>query len=410
MVMLLRTKILLLENVRQALTASRSLASAGYEIVVSRGRSRSFVELSRSVSGYCAYENLEKYLESQKGKPIILFPVGEISLERMALEYDRFSRFATLVMPDPETVLFCLDKMRVYPLVSELKIPFPQTAHAFNPVLWRKAASEFGFPCIVKQKSSFQLVNQEKAVTFHNADELNVFLERVKDDPTSQSLILQKKVGGFRHNCQFAAVEGRIIAYFEQKVLRTHVLDGSGFGVESVSVAPDAKIRQYCDTLLEKLNYTGVGCIQFLVDESRGEICFLEINPRLDASCALPYYCGIDFPVLAVECAKKSVGLPYNLPKTEPAYLVNRGICWYLGDVTGFWHAVRNRKVSFVEAVGWFVRMHTTLLRNRYHMTGSLRDPLPTLYLCWTGGRYLLSRILKGYSRQSRLIFTRPMG
>src|SRR6185436_8912288 len=103
-----------------------------------------------------------------------------------------------------------------------------------------------------------------------------------------------------RPNCHFRAVDGKLQEYFEHIVVRTDRIDETGFEIDGVSVRPTPILRDHCAALISELNYTGVGCVQFLVDRGSGTAYFLEINPRLDATCALPYAIGVDFPLYAV--------------------------------------------------------------------------------------------------------------
>ena len=84
--------------------------------------------------------------------------------------------------------------------------------------------------------------------------------------------MLQKFAPGERHNCHIAADRGRILAYFQQKVLRTDELDGTGIGLDGVSVPVSPALRDYCERLVEALGYHGIGCIQFMVDEKSGAV------------------------------------------------------------------------------------------------------------------------------------------
>ncbi|HEX2198298.1 MAG TPA: hypothetical protein VHG88_06735, partial [Burkholderiales bacterium] len=77
--------------------------------------------------------------------------------------------------------------------------------------------------------------------------------------------------------------------------------------MHGVSVAPSAALRAYCERLTLGLRYTGIGCIQFLVDED-GAVAFLEFNARMDSTAMLPYRLGYDFPLLALRLADYAAG------------------------------------------------------------------------------------------------------
>jgi hypothetical protein len=81
----------------------------------------------------------------------------------------------------------------------------------------------------------------------------------------------ESEANGLRHDCHVAAADGKLIAYFHQEM---------------------PSLRVHCEALVKALRYTGVGCIQFLVDERSGSPAFLEFNARMDG-----------FPLLAMRLA-----------------------------------------------------------------------------------------------------------
>ncbi|MBI3544694.1 MAG: ATP-grasp domain-containing protein [Deltaproteobacteria bacterium] len=387
----MKENVLVLGNFRQTVTVVRSLGRSGYRIIVGRDKLKSFTELSRHVSDVWCYngdnrlqffKDLEAKLKTLGPRTTIVFPVGEFSLERMAAEAERFKGLATFVMPDPAIVARCLDKRATHELAAKLDVPVPPTVESFDREKWQASARTFGLPLVIKRASSFTPVFGEKAFIAKNEQAVKWFFDNVASDPEPNALLLQKFVKGFRHNCHFAAVDGKVAVYFEQRVLRTDSLNDSGYGVEGISVTPSPKLREYTERFVAALGYTGVGCTQFLVDDKAGSAYFLELNPRLDATCALPYQCGIDFPRLAVDCAKIRAGLtPTRVLASPKSYVIGRRAAWIVGDVFGLLNAVNHRKISALQAIGWVGKIILSALRNRHHITWDLRDPLPTLYL-----------------------------
>jgi biotin carboxylase len=393
-------------NFRQTLTVVRALGRAGYRVIVGRDRTRAFTEVSRHASGHWNYdgssresfvEGLVPYLKSER--PDFFFPIGELSLERVARDAAVIESLVTCVMPHPETVLRCLDKRAMNEVAAACGIPVPGgEPYAGSPDAWRLRARELGFPVIVKRKDSFALVQGRKALILRSADELDGFLAVIGEEPEPATLLLQKYAAGYRHNCHFAAADGELVAFFQQKVLRTDTPDGTGYGVEGISVPPSPVLRAHCERLLERLRYTGVGCVQFLVDDATGSVAFLELNPRLDATTALPYRCGYDFPRLAVELAayRRSREPSRRPAPLAVAYPVGARSYWFVGDLFGLLHCVNHRKVGAGEAAVWCLRMAAACLRSRYHLTWDARDPRPTLFLL----SEILSSILRRFRRR----------
>ena len=381
-------RIILLGTFKQTLTAVRSLGRAGMHVTLARfGGTPAYPERSRFATDHLSFgdcrdtpsfiDALETQLQDSNPQDTYLFPVGELSLERVASAYERFQDRATLVMPDAKTALNCLDKTFVHAVASELGLPLPETFSYTNTADWQTSANAIGFPVLIKRKTSQRLVDGKKALICRNPVELARFLLD-GNDPEPQSLLLQKYFEGIRHNCHFAALNGELVTFFQQKVLRTDTHDGTGYGVEGVSVAPNSQLRDLTARLVRRLDYSGVGCVQFLVNEATGECAFLEINPRLDATCALPLLCGVDFPQLAVACAAyRAHG--GTMPVGPASYPVGVGAYWMLGDLFGLLHALNHRKIGLTGALYWLGRTALACLSYRNHMTWSWSDPLPTL-------------------------------
>jgi hypothetical protein len=318
---------------------------------------------------------LEAYLRAER--PAYVLPLGETPLRRMLLAPERFVTHALWVMPDPDTIRLCFDKRLLYRITFELGIPTPRWHGYAHADVWRRQARQMGFPVVIKRKDSALPVRDRKALIFRTAEAFEALLETVPYDPDPGSLILQKFAPGERHNCHFAAAGGKILAFFQQKVLRTDELDGAGIGVEGISVPPSMGLRRHCERLLARLRYDGIGCIQFLVDERSA--AFLELNPRMDSTAALPYRLGHDFPLLAMRIAMR------HAPEAAPAperYACGRRYHWLYGDFVHWQECVRGGRIRPGEAARWAFAMLRLSLAAQ-HLTWDWADPLPTLHMYW---------------------------
>lgn len=390
-------RVLVLGDYRQTLTVVRSLGGAGYEVTLGTDQPRSSTGLSRHVADVWVYDNsssqrfcnhLEAFLRSER--PDFVFTVGESQLRRLIDMAARLEPLATWVNPDWQTVARCFDKRAMYELAPALGIPAMPWSPYTSAENWRKRAADMGYPVVVKRKDSAGRVLERKAVIYRSAEELEAFLAALAREPEPDSLILQKFAAGQRHNCHLAAADGKLIAYFQQKVLRTDEPDDTGIGVAGVSVAPSPELRAYCETLTRALGYTGIGCIQFLVDEASASVAFLEFNARMDSTAALPYRMGLDYPLLAMELAayRKARDAGRSdaarlLPQPHPA-LYQTGITYHslLGDLSTFFAERRRGKLGARASVARIAEMAWLSLRS-YHLTFDWRDPLPAAHMFW---------------------------
>jgi biotin carboxylase len=387
-----RGDVLVLGNYRHTLVVTRSLARAGYGVVVVNDRDdgkREFVEFSKSVSRVWRLpacrddasfiDALVAYLKGPGSGVKYVFPVGEISLRNLAEASARFENLATLVMPKAETALLCLDKRRIYERAQALGIPVAPWSDGEDRGRWKRKAVEYGFPVVIKRKNSFALVREKKAVIIGTESALDDFLKTLADDPDPSSLLLQKFVSGERRNCNIAAVDGKITAILETRTLRTDAADGTGYGVDVATVAVSEDLRRHCEALVADLRYTGIGMIQFLIDPANSAPSLLEINPRLGALAALPMFAGYDFPLMAVECAAdKGVG-PVPGSTAGPSYPVDMRAYWLYGDILGLLRHARRQPP--LESLRWGGRILLALCTHRRHVTWRWDDPLPTAYL-----------------------------
>ena len=340
-----KKKILVLENGRQTLIVIRSLANAEFDPIIGYlGRiGEKFVLSSRYAKETWLHPGLdeeEKFIEAltvflkKRSDIAYIFPTSETSLLLLARNYDKISGFCGILMASPIAIETCLDKARTYELVRDLNIPLPETSIVKNIADINSHIEKIGYPFILKPKTSRRPLYGKKCIICNTPDEYKKYFPKWPEK--YQDLILQRKVMGIRYSCLFTSFKGDIISYFEEKTLRTDAYDGTGNAVDSVSSSPSKQRKDYSELLTRKLDYTGIGCIQFLVNEGDGSTYFLEFNPRLDANIALPYYCGVDFPKQALEVYQHLRGEIISLPQYSRDYPVGISVsigCWEIYPV-----------------------------------------------------------------------------
>lgn len=380
--------ILVIGNYCQTITVIRSLSRAGYYVIVGRDDKKVFTQYSRYTNEVWRHPDILKsgkdfadalggFLAARKDVAMV-FPVGETDIDCLMRHGDAVPSSVELVMADPATVRICFDKFRIYELVTHLGIPHVEFHKVSSYAGLESSIGRLGYPCVVKPNNSKTAFFGMKAMILRTAADLKKMLPAWPDG--NEFLILQKFASGYRHNCHFVADRGRLLAYFEQRVLRTDVLDGTGAGVHGISHAPTARLREYCILLLQKLNYSGAGCAQFLVDDRSGMVNFLEINPRLDATCAVPFYCGYDFPRMAVLYAEYQRGALSQPPENTSAYAAGKHGVSLWRDILGWRQAVKTKKLDRKDSRAWLWNMMLTFMRGDFHLTWRWQDPLPTCY------------------------------
>jgi biotin carboxylase len=408
-------RVLVLGDYRQTVTVVRSLGRAGFEVTLGTDQAGSSTALSRFVSDVWLYDNatpqrfcnnLEAFLRSER--PDFVFTVGESQLRRLIEAAARFEPLSTWVNPDFATVARCFDKRAMYELAPAVGVPTVPWARFTSAEDWRSRALAMGYPVIVKRKDSASQVLERKALILQDPLELDAFLTALPREQDAASLVLQKFAPGVRHNCHIAAADGQLLAYFQQKVLRTDEPDDTGIGVAGVSVQPSRALRAHCEALTRALRYTGIGCIQFLIDERTGSAAFLEFNARMDSTAALPYRMGIDYPLLGVQLAAYRAARAAGredawrlLPSPAPEdYAAGKTYHWLYGDLGACLAEVRAGALGPARLPARLLDMAALALTS-HHLTFDLRDPLPSLHMFWR--KYLRAPLRR------RLPVSRPL-
>ena len=381
-------EVLVIGNYRQTLTVIRSLARANYKVILGRSEPGVFTQYSRYIKEIWEHPGIDCHSEEfltalstfakSRNAPICIFPAGDSEVSVLARHFPELPPATVAVMPSPATVLTCLNKVTFYELAIRIGLPVAEFQLAKSlPELMAKAES-IGFPCVVKPIGPLTDFRDQKAVILHKRDELPRKLPSWP--PGHAALIVQKFSSGLRRNCHFLADQGELLAYFEQRVLRTDRPDYMGYGVDGDAVPPTTALKNHTAKLIAELGYSGLGCVQFIVDEIRGTTSLLELNPRLDATCAIPYYCGYDFPAMAVALAAYRRQITSNRPANDSTYPLRRGV-WTSGDLTKLGQDIRGQQVSWGEVPGRLLRIARSFCLADFHLTWSWHDPLPTCYV-----------------------------
>lgn len=382
--------MLILGNYRQTLTVVRSLSRAGFNIVLGNETNDDKVpgQYSRYVSDIWRHPPIksspELFIKSLNafvsGRPDIqwVYPVAEAQLVCLVNHIDEIPFRTKLIMTDHSVALICLDKSNFNRIVSGLGIPIPGYLPAYGLSQLSSIAEQIGYPCVVKPNGSLSQFYDKKAVICRTSDDLRNSFESWPEG--NEFLIVQKYIQGPRINYHFTSLNGRPRAHFQWMISWTDRIDDTGIAVEGITIRPIQEIEDYCARLLKELNFTGVGCIQFILDEKSQVPYFLELNPRMPATCAFPYRLGCDFPLAAVQYATGkeeeclSVADDWNYP-------VGKRVQWLLGDINGLAEGIKNREIDFSAGMRWLWRMAKAFARADVHVTWDWRDPMPTLFL-----------------------------
>lgn len=379
--------VLVLGNYKQTATVIRSLKKSGFRIVLGVENEDGPIRHSRYVAETWKHSSLKSEPESfivslvdfVERSPWIswIFPVADKQIECLAKHIEEIPFRSKIVMPAPDVVLACMDKDGFNKYVSESGVAIPNSMIARDMASLLAATERIGYPCIVKPNNSLTHFFEKKAIICMNPEDLR---NNIKSWPEkNEFLVVQKYIQGPRYNCHFVAFKGKIVSSFHYLPTWTDRIDQTGIAVEGITIEPVPQIEESSSIILEKLNYSGAGCIQFILDDNSKTFFFLELNPRLAASCAFPYKLGVDLPRLALDIAScrddEAVNAVGNC-----AYPIGKRMHWLFGDIEGLESGIINKEVGLSSGLKWAWRMAIAFVRADVHLTWYWLDPLPTLY------------------------------
>ena len=375
-------KVLVVGNYRPTIATVRSLGRAGCRLVVGCPPLRSYAEKSRHVDEAWAHPPLEDaafapaMLAFLARRPDIdaVFPVSGLAIMRLCEVKAQLSRPLPVAMPDPRLVDACDDKTALLDVAERVGVPYPAWMVVQGAAELRNGTAKIGFPCVVKPAVAERRLFGEKALILRDATELEARLAAWPGD--GGELLVQRYVEGLRHNLHLVAKDGRLLQCLDTVSLRTQRLNGSGLTVSSVSVPTPPAMREWCAKLLEAIDYTGIGCLQFLEDRQRGKVAFLELNPRMAAGSGIAPYCGLDLPRRALELA---LGLAVEPERSPDSYRMGVRYAWTEGDLAGLATTLRQREIGLGQAMRWLGRSVRDALTADIHAGWDRRDPGPTL-------------------------------
>ena len=374
--------VLLIGTFRSSLVTARLLSKAGYRVVTT-SPTMSAIGLSRHVDDDWRptaspwdtprfVEALQQYLAAHP-EIIGVMPLMQPLIVALLPHRDRLP--VPLLVSNSEAIEISDDKARLSDLANRLGVstaPFVLGNGAQEIV---GACKALGFPCVFKNKASVG-TTVPIVIIRNRAEAMNV-AEQLSD--ACDDFMVQKYTPGWRCNRYFIADRGRILRYMDMKILRTNRFDDTGLLVSAVSMAPLARLDDPSARLVEALNYTGVGNVQYLIDEASGKDWLLEVNPLLGPSFVLPGYCGLDSASAIVHIARNDA---LDRWSADFSYPVGKSFAWFLGDIGGLLLAIERRELTVRQALRWLLQALSAGLRADCHAHWAWDDPLPALWIC----------------------------
>lgn len=405
--------VLLLGNYRPTMPVAKTFKNRGFKVIASLAGCDRGAEYCRYVDEIWDHppllERTQRFTDALNTfllrNPNIetIVPVAEEYVRLFSTVGLELSRPVNILTNRKDTVTLCLDKVKLLTKASSIGLPVAPfiLVDCLDRIL--DAGKAFGYPLVIRPEQSTNRLLGKKAITVNNANEV---VDQLTQWPIGhENLLVQRKVQGIRHNIYFAARRGSIERYLHSKILRTDRQDGSGLAVEGLTIKPDPALMKFSKTLIADLKYSGIGCVQYLVDEQVGDIHFLEINPRIAGNHVLPEYCQLGLSDWFIENTID----PANSSSDERFGSTGVRYSWLAGDLQGLKIAWLQKEVSLPQATFWMFRALKTYFRSDLDIMINRNDPKPGIFALMEvifGSKF--KSMMQKYSNRSPRVAHKP--
>ncbi len=211
-----------------------------------------------------------------------------------------------IIGTDPDAIDLAEDRQRFGRLLAELDIPQPRNATALSPDEAVRAASQIGFPVLVRP--SYVLGGRAMVIAYEEETVRNYVTEAVRMG-SSRPVLLDQFLEDATEVDVDALADGTdvVIGGIMEHIEEAGVHSGdSSCVLPPVTLKPAvlAQIRKYTAQLARALRVVGLMNIQFAIQ--RDTVYVLEVNPR--ASRTVPYVSKATGVPLAKVAARLMVG------------------------------------------------------------------------------------------------------
>jgi D-aspartate ligase len=243
-------------------------------------------------------------------KPV-LFTTGDNTLHAYARREDVLRKSLRLTTPGNIVIRKTAEKDELFRTACDTGVAVPKTFAPNSSDEVRAIAASFAFPCLIKPirsnvwhgQQAQQILREiaggsEKSIVAETPEALlEAYRVIAAVDPR---LIISEVIPGEDRDLLYFAfyrsADGRIWHFSGRKERVTPAHFGSASYVVSIQ---DADLERISIGFLEKLNYRGLGGLEFKRDARDGKLKLIELNARYGLWDALGQRCGVDTAYMA---------------------------------------------------------------------------------------------------------------
>ena len=307
--------------------------------------SEKIVAVDPSIDSEKCLEQLMAFGEKLNTKAV-LFPASDHYVSFVSRYRKELSTYFLFNIPDKKILDQIVDKTSQYELAKKFNIPIAKTYSPKNYEELKIYYNDLKFPLFVKGRSSYDWVSKFniKGFLVNNVNELDDVIKRAFQHnvlPLIQEIIVGPNKNHYKVNAYYSKNKELKCLFSTQKT-RQYPID---FGVGSYnSSVYNEELIMLAKRFFEGIEYTGVGSMEFKLDERDKVFKLIEINPRywqqnIQATCA-----GVNIPLTNYsECIGKDIS-------TQDKFL--NDVCW-IDFVQDFRSFMKNRKRGDIHFIDW---------------------------------------------------------
>ncbi|MEN6410318.1 MAG: hypothetical protein ABFD44_11475 [Anaerolineaceae bacterium] len=382
------------------LTAMRSLGRAGIPVTGvdwnpdEPGRYSRFGVFERSPSPSDDPQALLEWLiQMGKQNPAsgILLPATDAYTAFVSRNRDALAPYFLFALPPAPIMDALLDKYLHVRLAEEMGEKTPFTLLIDENIDLLGASRQLRYPAYIKARYThlWKQVYTHKGFQVNTPEEFIQICEQIIRNNLSaiaQDIIAAPITNHYEVNFYRSVQVGHpILAILQVRKIRQYP-PGLGCG-SLVETYENPTVLERTLRFAEKIDFQGIGNIEYIYDEVTHEYYLVELNARLWQQNAQADYCGINFPLIAYRDLQG---------ETQPARLQTiPRVKWLdiISDYRSFRELHKSKKLG---TLAWL----KSLKGVKVMATFAWDDWMPTLHVLAHGLRYLWSRSVRSASRQ----------
>lgn len=215
------------------------------------------------------------------GDKAVLYPATDAFVLLVSKYREQLNRWYRFSLPAPDIVDLLMDKVKFYEFAQKEGFPIPPTFFLNKKEDINQAVDQIKFPAILKpgfRNEQWIKKTTLKAFRIFNKEELINLYEKYCE--FADVLIVQEWINGndsnlYSNNCYFSSASEPLVTFTARKIRQWPPETGqSSLGEE----CRNEFVEQETIRLFKKVNYRGLGYLEFKRDENSGKYFIVEPN------------------------------------------------------------------------------------------------------------------------------------